>query len=391
MSDHHVQHGTATGRRLRAARAAAATSFALTGLVSATWAARIPSRKAELGLSDGQLAVALVGLNAGAVLGLQLGAVLVTRIGSRRALAVAMPAFAVLLVPVAYADGLAALTAALLGWAMANSVIDVAINDQGVAVQRAYGRSLLSGLHAMHSLGAVAGSGVAALTAGAGVGVRGHFAAIAFATIGIAAVSAHALLPGGSAPSRNATPRSPWTARLLVLGGLAFVFTFAEASGLDWSAVLLHDARHASAATAAAAVAVFQGSLAIGRLGGDRGVDALGAVRVFRGGALLAGGGLGAGLLVGNAAGALAGLALFGAGLANLLPISISTAGRTAGVSVPVAVARVSTCGYLGSFSGPVLIGTLAPTTGLAGALLLPAGAVAATALAARTMRGPQT
>jgi len=73
---------------LRRARWATATTFLLTGLVFATWAARIPARKAELGLTDGQRALAFMALNAGAVLGLQLGAVVVTRIGSRSGLSV---------------------------------------------------------------------------------------------------------------------------------------------------------------------------------------------------------------------------------------------------------------------------------------------------------------
>jgi hypothetical protein len=46
---------------LRRARAGAALAFGLVGAVYFTWAARLPAVKADLGLSDGQLAVALVG------------------------------------------------------------------------------------------------------------------------------------------------------------------------------------------------------------------------------------------------------------------------------------------------------------------------------------------
>jgi MFS family permease len=60
--------------------------FFMTGWVYAAWATRIPSIKDELGLSDGALALAILGLEAGAIVGLPLGGALVARVGSRRAL-----------------------------------------------------------------------------------------------------------------------------------------------------------------------------------------------------------------------------------------------------------------------------------------------------------------
>jgi len=148
---------------LRQARWGTSTAFLLTGFVFATWAARIPALKANLGLTDAQLAVALVGLNAGAVVGLQLGSVVVTRLGSRRTLLVALPAFAGALLPIGLATSLAMLTVAVAVSAGINSVVDIAINDQGVGVEHGYERSLLTGMHAMHSLGGVIGGAVAAV------------------------------------------------------------------------------------------------------------------------------------------------------------------------------------------------------------------------------------
>jgi MFS family permease len=89
--------------KLRLARLATSAVFLLTGFVFASWAARIPALKAQLGVSDGQLAIAFIVLDAGAVVGLQLGAVVVTRLGSRRVLLVALPAFAGLVLPIGYA------------------------------------------------------------------------------------------------------------------------------------------------------------------------------------------------------------------------------------------------------------------------------------------------
>jgi MFS family permease len=379
---------------LRGARWGNSVAFLLTGFVFATWAARIPALKANLGLTDGQLAIALVGLNAGAVAGLQLGSLVVTRFGSRRALLVALPAFAGALFPIGFAPNLAVLTVAVAVSAGINSVVDIAINDQGVGVEHGYGRSLLTGMHAMHSLGGVLGGAVAAVAAHVGLGVVPHFSLVTVAVATVAWLSNRTLLPAQqlhgdhAKKARSIPPWAGWTGRLLILGAVAFMFTLTEGSALDWSAVLLADNRGASPAMAATGLAVFQAAVTIGRLLGDPIINRLGSVRVFAAGASVAGAGLAGGLLLGSTASAVAGLAILGLGLATLLPISISAAGTIRG-PVPVAVARVSILGYLGSFTGPALIGYLSRHTDLPTALLLPAIAIATTAVAAPAVRRP--
>ena len=245
----------------------------------------------------------------------------------------------------------------------------------------------------MHSLGGVLGGALAAAVAYLGLGVRGHFALVGAAVVVVALLANRALLRPDqlhgeqAAEARSAPLLTGWTGRLLLLGAVAFVFTLAEGSALDWSAVLLADHRDASPALAAAGLAVFQGAVTLGRLLGDRVVDRVGPVRVFAAGALLAGSGMTVGLLLGSTGAAVAGLALLGLGLATLLPLSLSAAGAASGLPVPVAVARVSTLGYLGSFTGPALIGYLSHAGGLPTALLLPAVAVALTAVAAPAVR----
>ena len=140
-------------RRARQARIGAAACFLFTGVISASWASRVPAIKDGLGLSDGQFAIALLGLEGGAVIGLQLGGLVVPRTGSRRALIASLLAFSAALLGPAVAPSLLVLAASLFLFAALNSVVDVAMNAQGVAVQRLMGRPVLSGMHAMHSLG----------------------------------------------------------------------------------------------------------------------------------------------------------------------------------------------------------------------------------------------
>src|SRR5215218_662625 len=139
------------------ARAATFAVFAITGAVSATWAARIPAIQVRLGLSPGELAVAIAGLEAGAIAGLPPGAAVTARLGSRATLRAAFAAFPTALVALAAAPGLPALALGLAVFATANSVVDVAMNAQGVELERRLCRPALSSLHAGHPLGLVAG------------------------------------------------------------------------------------------------------------------------------------------------------------------------------------------------------------------------------------------
>jgi predicted MFS family arabinose efflux permease len=156
----HVSQG-----RARRARLGAPACFLLTGIVSASWASRVPVIKDGLGLSDGEFAIALLGLEAGAVLGLQLGGLVVPRTGSRRALLVSLLAFSCALLLPALAPSLLLLAGGLFLFAALNSVVDVAMNAQGVAMGRLVRRPVLSRLHAMHSLGGVLGAGGGAVAA----------------------------------------------------------------------------------------------------------------------------------------------------------------------------------------------------------------------------------
>lgn len=163
------------------ARAATTVVFFATGAIFASWGARIPAVQDRLGLSAGELAIAVLGIEGGAVLGLPAGGALTARLGSRRTLRVGFTLYAAAMAAVGLAPGLATLTAALALTAAATSLNDVAMNVQGVELERRAGRPVLSGLHAGHSVGVLAGALIGTVAAAAGVGVAAHFAAVAAA------------------------------------------------------------------------------------------------------------------------------------------------------------------------------------------------------------------
>jgi MFS family permease len=370
------------------ARAATALVFFLTGLAGGTWAARIPAVQDRLGLSPGTLAVALLGLEGGAVVGLPLGGVLVARVGSRWSLRIGFAVWPLGLVAVALVPSLASLTAALAVMAAANSVVDVAMNAQGVELERRYERPVLSGLHAGHSFGFMAGGLVAMAAAAASPSTVAHFAAVGAVSL-VAGVGATRLLVRERAAVGPAVARP--SGGLMLLGLVAFCVFFSDGAANNWSAVHLRSERGADPALAAAAVSVFSLTLGLGRLVGDRLVARLGRAGAVRlGGAVSA---LGAAVAIAapSAGVALAGWAILGAGLAPIAPAVLGAAPGASELPTPVAIAAVTSVGYLGSFTGPPVIGALAELTSLSAALgLLVVAAAVAAGVAGRALARPR-
>ncbi len=112
--------------------------------------------------------------------------------------------------------------------------------------------------------------------------------------------------------------------RLALLGAVAFCVLLAEGSVTDWSAVYLNEGAGASEGLAAAGLAVFSLTMALGRLAGDRVAERWSAPAVIRAGTLLAAAGLGLGLAVAEPAAGIAGYALMGVGLSACFPLVVA-------------------------------------------------------------------
>jgi len=83
---------------------------------------------------------------------------------------------------------------------------------------------------------------------------------------------------------------------------------------------------------------------------------------------------LGTALLLGRPVPALAGLAVYGLGLALVVPVCFSAAAATGGSHAGHSIAAVATAGWVGFLLGPPAIGSLARATSLPLALgVLPA------------------
>ena len=350
---------------LRAARLAVSTIFFANGFVVASWAARIPAVREQLGLSTSALGLALLATAVGSLLAMSQAGALAARVGSRPVIVVAGVCFCATLPLLALAPSLPLLAGALLLYGAGNGAMDVAMNTQGVAVERRYGRPIFTAFHALFSLGGLAGAFVGGLVAARGTTPLPHFLVAAVVMGGVVVVASQFLLPP-SADAGGAGSAFAWPTRaLLALGLVAFCIVLGEGAISDWSAIYLAGTAHTGPGLAAAGYAAFSLLMAAGRLTGDRLTLWLGPAALVRAGGLTAAAGLLLALLVPWAPLALLGFALVGAGFSVVFPIALSAAGRTPGMAPGNAIAAVAACGYFGFLVGPPVIGFAASALNL--------------------------
>src|SRR3954468_8268898 len=357
------------------ARTSVAAAFLIHATVSGTWAPRLPAIKESLGLSDGELGTALVGLAIGLVAGTRVAGAPIDRFGSRPFMRAGFPLLAATLLLPGLADSGPTLFASLLVLGIASGALDVAMNAQGIEVERTLGKPILSGLHGLWSVGLGLGAGAAALAAAADLDPLPHFAIVAAVLALASLVFLRGLLPAEhhvrEEHEREARVVVHWTLPLALLGVIAFCSFVGEGSASDWSAVYMTQELGTSQALGALAFTAFAVTMATTRFFADSLRGQYGNVTLVRAGSLVAAAGMGLGLLIHEPAAAIAGFALLGLGLAAVVPIAFAAAGEIDPRATGRLVGRVATVGYVGSVAGPIAIGWLAEATSLRTALCL--------------------
>jgi predicted MFS family arabinose efflux permease len=354
-----------------AARRATRWIFLVCGVATATWAPIVPFAKSRLGLDEARLGLVLLMLGGGAMVAMPLAGVLVRRVGSRT-VSVCGALIALSMLPLlATAPSAAVLTLCLFLFGAFGGALDVAMNAHAIVVERDAARPLMSGFHGLFSIGGLVGAaGVSALL-WAGLSIAWAASIIALAMALVVVVEGPAMLPH----ERDTSPRTATFVlahgRVLLIGILSAISFLAEGAVLDWSAVFLRFSRGLSEAMGGLGYAAFSVTMGVGRLMGDRWVTRFGAVRVLAAGGAIAAAGFAVAALTPWTVSAIGGFALVGAGASNVVPVLFSAAGRVAGVPASVALAAVTTIGYMGLLAGPAAIGLVAQFAGLPAALAL--------------------
>lgn len=402
-------------RRTSSAAWAVFAVFAVNGLGVASWAARIPAVRDGLGYSEAEMGLLLLTGAVGSVLALPLSGMISSRLGAARSVVVFAAVCAAGYVAACLGvleDSSLLVRVGLFVGGIGIGVWDAAMNLEGAVVEQRLGRAIMPRFHAAYSFGTVAGAGLGALAANAGVPLGVHVGAVVVLDVVAVAVAVRWFLPTAAgtavraADPADAAGADPATAvpaehaphsfrdtlstwrepRTLLVGLVVLAAALTEGAANDWVGLAVVDGFGAGESMGALGLALFLAAMTGARLAGTVLIDRLGRVAVLR----LSGASALAGVLVFTLVPvlpvALVGVLLWGAGAALGFPLGMSAASddpRRAGLRV----ATVSTIGYSAFFVGPALIGLLAEHTGYRQALLVLALPVALGLLVAGAAR----
>ena len=360
-------------RRLSRARRATRFQFLVLGFVVGTWGTHIPSVSARYALGEAALSVVLFAVALGTVLALFVAGRVIARLGARNTIALFGACMGVSLGFALEYPGFAALLAAMLVFGASMSLFDVAINTEGSVLEGLGGRPIMSNLHGMFSVGAMAGAALTFALLDMQVKPRlqlvavGASLAVLALVVSRAMLDTHASAAQGEDMAHFAWPRGV----LLLIGVLIFAGMTAEGVLYDWSVLYLKEEIGMPQARAALGYATFTASMALARFVGDALRTRFSDHTLLCCSAAVAAVAMALVLISANAWVAFVGLALVGAGLAPIAPILFNAATRVPGVSRAAAIASVTTIGYSGFIVGPPVIGSIATASSLTVALYL--------------------
>ncbi|MFC0202437.1 MFS transporter [Paracoccus rhizosphaerae] len=341
-------------------RWAVSVLFFVNGLIVGSWAPKLPVLLSRLSITEATLGLIVLGLGIGSLVMMPVFGAMVARRGSRQAVTLGAWLAAPSLIWISIAPDLWSVAAAVFLFGGVIGGMDVAMNANAVAVERARDRAIMSSCHGFWSLGAFAGAGAGGAVIQAGGDIL-HAVFVTAVALAALAWALPRLLTDAPAPDAPKAPlRLPRTGLPYLLGLMALTSMVPEGAILDWAAVYLEREMGASLAVAGWGFAACAGTMATMRFLGDALRLRFGAVRTLRISAAIAMAGLALAGLGTVPAAAIAGFALAGIGIANMVPIALSAAGNVPGLAAGVGLSVVTIMGYSGILLAPGSIGWLA-------------------------------
>jgi MFS family permease len=361
------------GPGVRPVRAVLLGAFGVFGLFWGTFAVLLADLSGALDLSPGPLGVALFVGAAASILAMALFGWTSDRLGRRVFLVLAGSVMGLGIAALPFVGGYAALLGALVLLYAASGLYDVGINAAAVDLEKAARRRFMAVLHAAFSAGGMAGALSAGALLSGGVDYRMVYLALVLPIAAVLlAVAVTRFPPPGQSSQDGHSTREVGLFRSLPLLLIAVIATLAllsEGEMEHWSGIYLRRTLGLSALLGGSGVAIFYGSMAVGRLGAAFVIRRLGNRRTLQGAGLLAACGMALALATREPLLVVAGFLIVGLALSAVVPIAFSVAGDLAPARAGGAISVVTTLGYGGFLLGPVLVGGLAEAVGLRAAL----------------------
>ncbi len=348
-------------------RFAVSVFFFCQGVCFASWASRIPDIKTALNLSEAALGTILLGLPIGQFLTMPFSGRAVTRFGSKNVLRIAILCYAFALTNIGLVNAPWQLALCLFMFGVSGNLCNISVNTQGVNAEVLYGKPIMSSFHGVWSTAGFSGALIGLLMMKFQLTPYIHFWIVASVVMLLSFFFSPYLLltPTSRSASSFRLLKKPH-GLLLQLGIIGFCCLSCEGCMFDWSGVYFKQVVKAEGALVSLGYASFMIMMATGRFVGDKLAEKFSRKKMVQVSGILIFTGMMVAVLLPYLITATIGFLVVGFGVSTIIPLLYSTVGKAdLEVSKGIAIATVSSIGFLGFLMGPPLIGYIAELAGL--------------------------
>ena len=344
------------------ARLATRLAFFAAGFAMGCCAPFFPFIKENVSADKSEFGLLLLCLGIGAIIAMPITGIVSAKRGSKPMILLGgfLMALLIPILVVVESQSILAIIIFLLGASL--GTLDVAMNVHAVEVEKIEKRSLMSNFHAQFSIGGLIGAGLMTVFLFFGVSILiSSFISASITFIAMTLTVNRLLNVSTVEKTKFMLPKGV----VILLAIFAAIIFLIEGAVVDWGALLIIDRELTTPESAGIGYILFSVAMVIARLLGDGIVKAIGEFKVLIFGVIITILGILIIILSNITIIALSGFMFIGLGVANLVPIFFSAAGRQSVMPPAIAIASVTTTGYAGILLGPVIIGYVAEVTSL--------------------------
>ncbi len=338
------------------------TGYTILGFAFGIWAMLIPFVKDRLLIDKAELGLLLLLIAFGAVISMFFTGLTAAKIGCRKTIILSTSLVIICLLVLSVSGSIFIMSVFMFLFGVGLGMLDVTLNIQGALVEEGMKKHLMAGFHSMYSFGVFFGILVATYLLKHFTYVTAVYIITGFIFLLLVFTIPALLNYGGEVPQKLFIKP---TRILFILGMICFIAFVAEGVVLDWSALFMREVRKIEPQYAGYSFSLFYITMGLFRLLGDKIGDKFSIKNILFTSSLTA---VWASFL---------GFTLAGAGLANMVPVTISASGRYKGnMPLNIAVSAVATIGYFGTLFGPSIMGFVSEITNLTTAFTLIAASI---------------
>lgn len=360
--------------RIPVRRARCICFFASGGIGIGGWAASLPLVSMKTSLDKGELGLILLCFALGAIiLMVNVGRILDRMQDPTQLSFYGSMVFGATIASVPWSNSTWALGGLVCLAGAGFGTLDVSMNTEASATEKAMGKHMMSSFHGVFSIGNIVGAFLVGGLVQLDFGLAECLGAVG-AMVMVMAVVAR-ILSGRilivtraekvSDPDKIQVFTRSQRVLVLFLGAVGFLAMLAEGGLMDWTSVYMVTVLNTTESTGAYAFATFAAAMACGRFLGDTATKKFGHVSMLKVGGGICVISILSMLFFENVTATLVALAFCGLGVSNMIPAVFASAGAAGGASSGRAMAIATTLSYSGLLLGPALLGFIAQSTSL--------------------------